>query len=149
MTTLEHERCETRKMFEHVERLEDLQRRIAPRLSDDEDHTMRDVIREALAHIQPVRVPIASDLLALDEKTVRSWVREGVLTEAHTTSSRKHLDPKRLHEVLHLVRELRQAGKTRGLLDAVWFRLQDEAILDRDDLAESLDQMHRGEVTKA
>lgn len=149
MTTLERERCEIHRLFDQVERLEDLRERLASRLSDDEAEEMAAAVDQALDELQPVRVPIASDLLELDDKTVRSWLRDGLLTEADTTSSRTHLDPKRLHEVLHLVRELRETGKTRGLLDAVWFRLQDQALLDREDLAESLEQMHRGEVVKA
>lgn len=149
MTTLERERCEMRRLFAQVERLEGLHERLASRLSDDEADEMEAAVVQALDELQPVRVPIASDLLDLDDKTVRSWLREGLLTEVDTTSSRTHLDPKRLHKVLHLVRELREAGKTRGLLDAVWYRLQDQALLDREDLAESLEQMRRGEVVKA
>lgn len=50
-----------------------------------------------------------------------------------------------LHEVLHLVRNFRRAGRTKGLLDAVWYRLSDRALLERADLVESLEQMRRGE----
>ncbi|GAA2330071.1 hypothetical protein GCM10009854_01060 [Saccharopolyspora halophila] len=148
MTTLERERADTRQAFEQLERLEELQQQLAPEVSDAQARNLAEAVRVALESIHPVRVPIASELLELDEKTVREWAREGVLTEAETTSPRKHLDPKRLHVVLHLVRDLRAAGKTRGLLDAVWWRLQDEALLYREDLAESLDQMRRGEVAK-
>jgi hypothetical protein len=55
------------------------------------------------------------------------------------------LDASRLHEVLHLVSDLRRAGKNRGLLDEVHRRLSDQSLLERTDLATSLEQMHRGE----
>jgi hypothetical protein len=50
-----------------------------------------------------------------------------------------------VHAVSHLVSELRAAGQDRDLLDRVWHRLQDAALLDRDDLRDSLDQMRRSE----
>ena len=57
------------------------------------------------------------------------------------------LDVERVHEVLRLVKDLRAAGKTVGLLDEVHRRLVDATWLDRDDLTESLEQMRRGEGT--
>jgi len=50
-----------------------------------------------------------------------------------------------VHAVSHLVSELRAAGQDRDLLDQVWRRLEDAALLDRADLRESADQMRRGE----
>ena len=44
----------------------------------------------------------------------------------------------------HLVGDLRRAGQKRGLLDEVFRRLADDALAERDDLAESLAQMRRG-----
>jgi hypothetical protein len=55
------------------------------------------------------------------------------------------LEASRLHEVMHLVADLRRAGKTRGLLDEVYRRLADQALLDRADLSVSLTQMSQGE----
>jgi hypothetical protein len=46
--------------------------------------------------------------------------------------------------VSHLVGDLRRAGQKRGLLDEVFRRLADDALAERDDLAESLAQMRRG-----
>ena len=54
------------------------------------------------------------------------------------------LDTVRLHEVLHLVSDLRRAGKNRGLIDEVHRRLSDQSLLDRSDLASSLDEMRSG-----
>lgn len=64
---------------------------------------------------------------------------------ARTERPRLLLDAARLHDVLHLVGELRAAGQNRGLLEEVYRRLADAALLDRDDLAVSLEQMRRGE----
>jgi hypothetical protein len=53
----------------------------------------------------------------------------------------------RPNEVLYLLRDLREAGQARGLLDEVGRRLSDEALVEREDLQESLEQMRRGEGT--
>lgn len=104
------------------------------------------VIDRTLKATPPVRPSVAARVLGLTEKTVRHWATEGVLTVKQATpDSPKRLDPERLHTVLHLVRDLRAAGQTRGLLDEVWRRLSDQALLDREDLQESLAQMNRGE----
>ncbi len=50
-----------------------------------------------------------------------------------------------MHAVGHLISELRAAGQDRDRLDQVWRRLEDSALLDREDLRESLDQMRSGE----
>jgi hypothetical protein len=60
-------------------------------------------------------------------------------------SSGAVLDVRSVHAVSHLVSELRTAGQDRDLLDQVWRSLTDAALLDRDDLRESLDQMARSE----
>ncbi|AHJ58564.1 MerR family transcriptional regulator [Amycolatopsis keratiniphila] len=105
-------------------------------------------IDSALAAMSPVSVSAAAKLLELSQPTVRAWLDKGVLTEAERrTSSVRQLDPHRLHLVLHLVNTLRERGtKTNDLMDKVWWRLSDQAVLDRDDLQESLAQMRRGEL---
>ena len=60
-------------------------------------------------------------------------------------SPRLLLDLQSVHEVRHIVQELRALGKDRDLLDEVGRRLSDAALLDRPDLAESIQQMRRGE----
>ena len=50
-----------------------------------------------------------------------------------------------IQDVLHLVSDLRAAGANAGLLDQVHRRLADASWLDRADMAESLEQMRRGE----
>jgi len=61
----------------------------------------------------PVRPVVAASVLALTEKTVRAWAAAGVLT-IRQRRSRLLLETDRVHEVRHLVRDLRRAGKTRG-----------------------------------
>lgn len=41
--------------------------------------TVREVVQDLLAHAEPVRATIASKILGVDEKTVRSWAKEGLL----------------------------------------------------------------------
>jgi DNA-binding transcriptional MerR regulator len=94
----------------------------------------------------PIRPVVAADLLDLTEKTVRAWANEGVLLVSEQEPTMR-LEPRRVHEVLHLVREIRRIGRTRGLLDEVHRRLSDQALLEREDLAESLDQVVLGEGT--
>ncbi|MFB9906362.1 hypothetical protein [Allokutzneria oryzae] len=136
---------ETRLLMELFEQVEDIEE-VAESLPLD-DHRRKklaDVADRILAKVPPVRPVVAGALLDMTDKTVRAWANEGVLTVL-STEPRMLLDPARLHEVLHLVTDLRRAGKTRGLLDEVYRRLSDQALLDREDLARSIDQMHRGE----
>lgn len=102
-------------------------------------------VKKDLTSAAPLRPRIAAELLGLSEKTVRAWVADGVLTRAEQPSPRVLLDVARVHHVLHLLRDLRAAGQTAGLLDEVHRRLVDATWLSRTDLAESLDQMRRGE----
>lgn len=59
-------------------------------------------------------------------------------------SESEHLDA-----VLALVHELCKSGHEPDFREKLWCRLRDEALLDRDDLAQSLDQMAVGEVVPA
>lgn len=113
--------------------------------ADDERRAqLLKAVDSLLSQIEPVRVEIAARLLDISDKTVRAWAKEGVLIPA-VKEPRLLLDPTRLHEVMHLVKDLKAAGKNRNLLDLIWYRLSDQALLDRDDLQESLAQMARGE----
>lgn len=109
---------------------------------------LNDAIETALTRLPPVPVKVAAELLELSVPTVRSWLEKGVLTEAEVkTSTVMQLDPRRLHDVLHLVHALRaQGAKAHELMDKVWWRLSDQAVLDREDLQESLAQMRRGDL---
>lgn len=128
-------------LFSRVEQIEDVAGTLP--FDDPRRHALTAVARQELSAAEPIRPVIAAGLLELTEKTVRAWVSEGVLT-ARVERPRLLLDPGRLHDVLHLVRELKAAGKSRGLLDEVYRRLADAALLEREDLQVSLEQMRRG-----
>jgi hypothetical protein len=140
--TLAVEAERTRRLFERVETVEEVAETLAA--DDPRRAKLLAVVDEALAEADPIRPVVAADVLAFTEKTVRTWVREGVLT-AIQERPRMLLDARRLHDVLHLVRDLKEAGRTRGLLDEVYRRLADQALIDREDLAVSLEQMRRGQ----
>lgn len=129
-------------LFEDVESLEVLAATFDAH--DDRREKLMELIARSVHRIPPVRPSIAADLLSLSEPTIRAWVKEGVLAPA-ASERRLLLDPERLHQVFHVVQALREAGKTQGLLDAVYRRLVDSAWGDNDDLVESLAQMRRGE----
>ena len=140
--TIAVEEKRLRSLFERVEVVED----VARTLPEDDERRARllAVSDSALTEEGTIRPVIAARLLGLSEKTVRAWAAAGVLTVARR-SPRLLLDVRSVHGVSHLVSELRAAGQDRDLLDQVWRRLEDAALLDRDDLRDSLDQMRRGE----
>jgi len=142
MARVAAEERQVRELLDRVEELED----IAASMPEQDDRRTRliCVARETLRDVGPVRPVVAASLLELNEKTVRAWSDEGVLLKA-SESPRLLLDAEQVHRVWHLLRELRAAGKTRGLLDEVYRRLSDGALLERPDLQESLKQMRRGE----
>lgn len=144
MSALAEETRQIRNLIDRVERLEGVASRT---VSAADRAELLEISRQTLADAAPVRPRIASELLALSEKTVRAWTEEGVLLRAETSSPRLLLDLRRLHDVMHLVRELRADGRTTGLLDEVYRRLVDETWAQRSDLDESLSEMRRGEGT--
>lgn len=140
--TIAVEEQRLRSLFERVEIVEDVARTLP---EDDERRAkLLAVSDSALAEEGTIRPVIAARLLRLSEKTVRAWAATGVLAVAQR-SPRLLLDVRSVHAVSHLVGELRAAGQDRDLLDQVWHRLEDAALLDREDLRGSLDQMRRGE----
>jgi hypothetical protein len=140
--TIAVEEQRIRNLFERVETVED----VAMSLAEDDERRARllAVSDSELAEEATIRPVIAAKLLGLSEKTIRAWATAGVLAIARP-SARLLLDVQSVHAVSHLIRELRAAGHDRDLLDQVWHRLSDSALLDRDDLRESLSQMKRGE----
>ncbi|HEX7306472.1 hypothetical protein [Lentzea sp.] len=135
------EAAQIRDLFETIEEIESVASSLA---ADDERRLKLDgVVARTLRQAPPVRPVVAGELLDLTEKTVKAWAREGVLA-IHSQEPRMLLDTVRLHEVLHLVSDLRRAGKTRGLIDEVHRRLSDQSLLDRQDLATALDEMRNG-----
>jgi hypothetical protein len=78
-----------------------------------------EVARSELQSIRPIRPRIAAAILEVSERAVRSWTEQGILTAA-TLTPRLTLDPGRPYQVWHLVHDLRDAGRTPGLLDEVY-----------------------------
>lgn len=129
-------------LFAQVEGIEAVAKTLAE--PDERRSRLLDIAKNLVATAGAIRPVIAASILELSEKTVRTWTDEGVLTVAGQEPNLT-LDPLRVHEVMHLIQDLRTAGRDRNLLDAVWHRLSDQALLDREDLRESIDQMRRGE----
>lgn len=107
---------------------------------------IRSVRRELVEAAGPVRISTAAEILDLDKKTVQAWLKTGILLPAKDPgTTRAVLDPQRLDAVVTIVRSLRAAGRNRRLLDAVWHRLQDDALRGSDEFSEAMDQKQRRE----
>jgi hypothetical protein len=132
-----------RNLFERVETIEE----VAVTLPQGDDRRTRllALSRDALAEEATVRPVIAAKILGLSEKTVRAWADAGLLTTTQR-SPRVLLDVPSVHRVSHVLRELREEGLQRDLLEHVWHRLEDQALLDRKDLRVSLGQLLNGDV---
>lgn len=131
-----------RGAFDRAETVEDVARTLP---EDDERRTrLLEVSSATLAEGGPIRPVIAARLLRLSEKTVRAWAANGAIAVAQR-KPRLLLDPESVHVVSHILRDLRERGRDRDLLDEVWHRLSDSVLLERADLQESLEQMRRGE----
>jgi hypothetical protein len=111
--------------------------------AESDIHRYRGQTGRTSALLGTMVVPLTMVLLGLSEKTVRASAAAGVLAVAQR-SPRLRLDVRTVHAVGHLISELRAAGQDRDLPDQVRRRLEDTALVDRDDLRESLDQMRRG-----
>jgi hypothetical protein len=133
-----------RSLFDRIEAVEE----VALSLPEDDERRARllAVARETLADEGTIRPVIAAKVLGLSEKTVRAWASAGLLT-TRQESPRLLLDVPCVHAIRYILRDLRADGVERDLLDHVWHRLEDQALLDRDDLQESIKQMRRGEGT--
>jgi hypothetical protein len=139
---VEREENELRTAFKRVADL----RRVADELPEDsgDRHTLRDIADGILRDVRPVRTRVAGNLLGMTEKTVRAWAEEGVIPVVERKPILR-LDPGRLEAVVKLVADLREAGRDRNLLDAVWYRLEDAVTLADPDLVTALEQMRNGE----
>jgi hypothetical protein len=139
--TIAVEERRIRSLFERIETVED----VACSLAEDDERRARllAVSNSELAAEATVRPVIASRLLGLSEKTIRAWAADGVLPVVQH-KPRLMLDVRGVHVISHILRELRSQGKDRDLLDEVWRRLNDAALLERADLKESIEQMQQG-----
>jgi len=144
---MEREEAQVRDLFARIDEVLEVARAIEDERPREAARLVH-VSRGALSSAAPVRVPIAARILLVSDKTVRAWVEEGLL-KSQIVRPRMLLDAERLHTVLHFLDDLRAAGQDRDFRDNLWSRLQDEALLDREDLTESLQQMRSGNVRPA
>ncbi len=141
--TIAVEERRIRSLFERIETVED----VACSLAEDDERRARllAVSNSELAAEATIRPVIASRLLGLSEKTIRFWAAEGVLPVVQH-KPRLLLDVRGVHVISHILRELRSQGQDRDLLDEVWRRLNDAALLERADLKDSIEQMRQAKV---
>jgi hypothetical protein len=139
--TVAVEEARVRRLLERVEKVEDVANSMD--VHDERRAALLEVSEAALAEEAAVRPVIAANLLGLSERTVRSWADAGVLPIV-SEHPRLMLDLVSVHLVSHLIRELRAAGQTRDLVDAVTRGLQDGLVRRDENLRQSLDQMRRG-----
>lgn len=132
-----------RNLFERVETIEEVAETLPE--GDDRRERLLALSSDALAEEATVRPVIAAKILGLSEKSVRAWADAGLLATRQRTP-RLLLDVPSVHRVSHVLRELREEGMERDLLEHVWRRLEDQVLLDREDLAESIGQLRRGDV---
>jgi hypothetical protein len=140
--TIAIEEQRIRSLFSRVETVEEVARTLPE--GDERRAKLMAVSAAALADEGTVRPVIAARLLGLSEKTVRVWAAQGALAVVRH-SPRLLLDLESVHVISHIVGELRAAGQERDLLDEVWRRLSDLALLERPDLQESIEQMRQGQ----
>jgi hypothetical protein len=145
--TIAIEETRIRSLFSRVETVEEVARTLPE--GDERRAKLMAVSAAALADEGTIRPVIAARLLGLSEKTVRAWAAQGVLAVAQR-APRLLLDLQSVHVISHILGELRAAGQERDLLDEVWRRLSDAALLERPDLQESIEQMRqaRGRVLR-
>jgi DNA-binding transcriptional MerR regulator len=146
-STMEREESAVRDLFARVDEVLDVAHSIE-RERPQEAARLVHVSHGALSSAEPIRVPIAARILLVSDKTVRAWAEEGLLA-SRAVRPRRLLDAERLHVVLRFLSDLRAAGQDRDFRENLWNRLQDEALLDREDLAESLSEMNAGNLRPA
>ncbi len=140
--TLAVEEQRIRSLLGRVEEVEDVANSLPK--GDERRTRLLNVTNATLAEEATIRPTIAAKLLGLDEKTVRAWAEQGVLTIAQRRP-RLLLDLMSVHDMSHRIQQLREAGKHQGLLGEIWRQLNDQALIESDDFQESLAQMRNGE----
>jgi hypothetical protein len=86
--------------------------------NDDRCERLLEVADATLAEEAPIRPTVAASLLGVDERTVREWADNGVLTIA-TRRPKVLLDAVSVYEVSRLIRDLRGLDDPE-LLDDMW-----------------------------
>jgi hypothetical protein len=131
MTTIADDAQRIGVVFNRIDDLDE----VAYSFPDHDDRCQRllDVADATLAQEAPIRPTVAASLLDVDEKTVREWADNGVLTIA-TKRPRLLLDIVSVYEISRLIRDLRTMDDDQGLLDETWRSLSDRAPADTVDI---------------
>jgi hypothetical protein len=139
MTTIADDAQRISVLFNRIDDLDEVAFSFADH--DDRCDRLLGVADATLAEEAPIRPAVAASLLDVDEKMVREWADNGVLTIT-TRRPRLLLDPTSVYEISRLIRDLR-AMDDRELLDEMWHGLADRAPIDSADGPESPAQMQR------
>lgn len=105
------------------------------RLADAARKTAEQLFR----HLDPITEADAALVLGVRASEVREWVAGRVLVRR-----RGGLDPRRLYEVMGVLQDIRRHPAP----ERVWWRLADRALLDREDLRTSLEQLRAGQAVE-
>lgn len=121
----------------------------AGRLDEQRVRQAAEVLLEHKRHELPsVSVAVAARLLGVSRTTVEAWRQAGILTPASARRRRHEVTTDSLVRLHALLDELRRMGKDRELRDYVWWSAQDTADYADSMLAESLRQLHSGELSE-
>jgi hypothetical protein len=122
MTTIADDAQRIGVLFNRIDNLDE----VAYSFPDHDDRCERllEVVDATLAEEAPIRPTVAASLLDVDEKTVREWADNGVLTIA-ARRPRLVLDPTSVYEISRLIRDLRSMDDDQELLDEMWHGITD------------------------
>jgi hypothetical protein len=119
MTTIADDAQRIGVLFDRIDNLDEVAYSFPE--NDDRCERLLDVANATLAEEGPIRPSVAASLLGVDEKTVREWADNGVLTIA-TRRPRLLLDAVSVYELSRLIPDLRTQDD-RELLDEMWRQL--------------------------
>ena len=139
MTTIADDARRIGVLFDRMDDLDE----VAYSLPDQDDRCQRlvEVADATLAEEAPIRPTVAASLLGVDEKMVREWADNGVLTIV-ARQPRLLLDATSVYEISRLIRDLRVMDDDRELLDEMWRGLNPAAI-DNADVQDSPTSVQR------
>lgn len=101
--------------------------------------------RHRLDDAPSVRLSVAAKMLDLTVPTVRAWIVRGLLQEVSDAAPRR-VTLASVLRVRRIVRELRELGQDRNLLEAIVARVEDRRMLADRRLSRSLEEMRDGGV---
>ena len=129
MNTIANDAQRIGVLFDRIDNLDEVAYSFPER--DDRCERLLEVADATLSEEPPIRPTVAASLLDVDEKTVREWADNGVLTIA-ARRPRLLLDPTSVYEVSRLIRDLRVLDD-----DEVWRRAADRGPTDQAERQES------------